>query len=149
MPERDGLEVCRMLRATEGMQRVPVVMLTARVDEESKTNALREGANDFLTKPFSPSELRLRVQHLLANSDYQKKLLEKSRELESAISELRESESMLVQAEKLTSLGQMSAGIIHEINNPLNYAKTNVFSCLLYTSPSPRDLSTSRMPSSA
>ncbi len=128
MPERDGLEVCRMLRATEGMQRVPVVMLTARVDEESKTNALREGANDFLTKPFSPSELRLRVQHLLANSDYQKKLLEKSRELESAISELRESESMLVQAEKLTSLGQMSAGIIHEINNPLNYAKTNVFS---------------------
>ena len=128
MPERDGLEVCRVLRATAGFERVPIVMLTARIDERSKIEALEAGANDFLTKPFAPTELKLRINHLLNSGRFEKEVVEKSEELGAALAELKESESMLVQAEKLTSLGQMSAGIIHEINNPLNYAKTNLYS---------------------
>lgn len=128
MPVRDGLEVCRMIRATASLNRVPIIMLTARIDERSKILALEAGANDFLTKPFVPTELRLRISHLLNAGRFEREVVQKSEELGAALEELKESESMLVQAEKLSSLGQMSAGIIHEINNPLNYAKTNLYS---------------------
>ncbi len=128
MPERDGLEVCQLIRETAALERTPVIMLTARIDERSKIEALRAGANDFLTKPFAPTELKLRISHLLNSGRYEKEVVQKSQELGVALAELKESESMLVQAEKLSSLGQMSAGIIHEINNPLNYAKTNLYS---------------------
>lgn len=128
MPERDGLEVCRLVRKTAALERVPIIMLTARIDERSKLEALEAGANDFLTKPFAPTELKLRISHLLKTGRFEKEVVRKSEELGIALAELQESESMLVQAEKLSSLGQMSAGIIHEINNPLNYAKTNLYS---------------------
>lgn len=128
MPEKDGLEVCRLIRETPALERVPVIMLTARIDERSKILALEAGANDFLTKPFAPTELKLRINHLLNTGRFEKEVVQKSEELGVALAELKESESMLVQAEKLSSLGQMSAGIIHEINNPLNYAKTNLYS---------------------
>lgn len=128
MPGRDGLEVCRLIRETTALERVPIIMLTARIDERSKIEALEAGANDFLTKPFAPTELKLRINHLLNTGRFEKEVVQKSQELGAALAELKESESMLVQAEKLSSLGQMSAGIIHEINNPLNYAKTNLYS---------------------
>lgn len=128
MPVRDGLEVCRLIRESPALERAPIIMLTARIDERSKIDALEAGANDFLTKPFVPTELKLRVAHLLNTGRFEKEVVQKSQELGAALAELKESESMLVQAEKLSSLGQMSAGIIHEINNPLNYAKTNLYS---------------------
>ncbi|MEM9080542.1 MAG: ATP-binding protein [Verrucomicrobiota bacterium] len=132
MPERDGLEVCSMARDTPSLERVPIVMLTARIDERSKLDALAAGANDFLTKPFVPTELKLRVGQLIESNRYQKEVVMKSKELGVALEDLKESESMLVQAEKLSSLGEMSAGIIHEINNPLNYSKTNLYSLRMF-----------------
>ena len=139
MPERDGLEVCRLIRGTAGFERVPIVMLTARIDERSKIEALEAGANDFLTKPFAPTELKLRINQLLNSGRFEKEVVQKSEELGSLLAELKESESMLVQAEKLSSLGQMSAGIIHEINNPLNYAKTNLYSLRTFAKLLPED----------
>ena len=127
MPARNGLDVCRALRSSVLFARTPIIMLTARIDESSKIEALEAGANDFLTKPFASTELKLRIRHLLDTGRYEKEVVQKSEQLEVALEDLKESESMLVQAEKLSSLGQMSAGIIHEINNPLNYAKTNLY----------------------
>jgi DNA-binding response OmpR family regulator len=63
LPGIDGLEVCRRLRAEQ--PRVPVVMLTARGDEEDRILGLEVGADDYVTKPFSPRELVLRVQSVL------------------------------------------------------------------------------------
>jgi DNA-binding response OmpR family regulator len=62
LPELDGLEVFRRLRA---QQPVPVIMLTARGDEEDRIAGLELGADDYLTKPFSPRELVLRVGAVL------------------------------------------------------------------------------------
>jgi DNA-binding response OmpR family regulator len=62
LPELDGLEVFRRLRAE---QPVPVIMLTARGDEEDRVAGLELGADDYLTKPFSPRELALRVAAVL------------------------------------------------------------------------------------
>lgn len=62
LPGLDGLEVCRRLRATGP---VPVIMLTARGDEDDRIAGLELGADDYVTKPFSPRELVLRVTSVL------------------------------------------------------------------------------------
>lgn len=127
MPEKDGLQVCRELRQAEATRNIPIILLTARADEATKLAALAAGANDFLSKPFSTSELHVRIRNLVDSHHYQEKLAQQKQLLEKTIDQLKETESQLVQTEKLASLGRLSAGIIHEINNPLNFATTGLF----------------------
>jgi signal transduction histidine kinase len=127
MPEKDGLQACREIREHTPTHSIPVVMLTARADDETKRAALSAGANDFLTKPFSTTELHVRIKNLVESHEYQRKVSKQNQVLESTIEQLKETETQLVQSEKLASLGRMSAGIIHEINNPLNFATTGLF----------------------
>ncbi|WP_042372293.1 response regulator transcription factor [Streptacidiphilus neutrinimicus] len=68
LPEIDGLEVCRRLRAEPLSQAVPIVMLTAKGDEHDRILGLELGADDYVTKPFSPRELVLRIQSVLRRS---------------------------------------------------------------------------------
>ncbi len=127
MPEMDGLDVCKALRTREATSGIPIILLTARADEETKYDALQMGANDFLAKPFSATELQARIRNLVDSHDYQRKLSKQNQALTSAIEQIKDTETQLVQSEKLASLGRMSAGIIHEINNPLNFATTGLF----------------------
>jgi signal transduction histidine kinase len=127
MPEKDGLQACRELRHRAPTQSIPIILLTARADEETKLAALSAGASDFLPKPFSVTELHVRVKNLVDSHNYQRKLSKQNTVLENTIEQLKETETQLVQTEKLASLGRMSAGIIHEINNPLNFATTGLF----------------------
>ncbi|MBA3533024.1 MAG: response regulator, partial [Ardenticatenales bacterium] len=62
MPGMDGYEVCRRLRATPRLAEIPIVLLTALNDRESRLRGLQAGADDFLTKPFDREELRARVK---------------------------------------------------------------------------------------
>ncbi len=127
MPEKDGMQACREIRAHTPTQSIPVVIITARADEDTKLAALEAGASDFLPKPFSTTELHVRVKNLVDAHEYQLKIARQNQVLESTIEQLKETETQLVQTEKLASLGRMSAGIIHEINNPLNFATTGLF----------------------
>ena len=127
MPEKDGLQVCRELRERTSTRAIPILLLTARADEETKLAVLSAGASDFLTKPFSLTELHVRVKNLADACQFQKRLARQNQILEATIEQLKETEMQLVQTEKLASLGRMSAGIIHEINNPLNYATTGLY----------------------
>jgi signal transduction histidine kinase len=127
MPEKDGLEVCRTLRERTSTQAIPILMLTARADEETKLAVLSAGASDFVAKPFSTTELMVRVRNLADAHHLQQELARKNQILEATLEQLKETETQLVHSEKLASLGRMSAGIIHEINNPLNFAKTGLF----------------------
>jgi signal transduction histidine kinase len=127
MPEKDGLQACREIREHTPTQSIPIVLLTARADEETKLKALEAGASDFLAKPFSTTELHVRIKNLVESHQYQRKLSRQNQVLESTIEQLKDTETQLVQTEKLASLGRMSAGIIHEINNPLNFATTGLF----------------------
>lgn len=65
LPHVDGLEVCRRVRANEKTAAIPIVMLTARAEESERIVGLEIGADDYLAKPFSPSELVARVRALL------------------------------------------------------------------------------------
>ena len=65
LPEVDGLEVCRRLRAAEETVRVPVIMLTAKGEETDMVLGLEMGADDYVTKPFSPREVLARIRAVL------------------------------------------------------------------------------------
>lgn len=71
MPGMDGLEVCRELRRDSDTDRTPVIMLTARAAESDRVVGLELGADDYLTKPFSPRELVARVKAVLRRTQYQ------------------------------------------------------------------------------
>ncbi|MBI4727637.1 response regulator transcription factor [candidate division TA06 bacterium] len=62
LPGLDGLELCRILRAEPATKRLPIIMLTAKAEETDKIVGLEMGADDYLTKPFSPKELMARIR---------------------------------------------------------------------------------------
>jgi DNA-binding response OmpR family regulator len=66
LPEMDGFEACKVLRLDPATARVPVIMLTAKAAEIDRVLGLELGADDYLTKPFSPRELLLRIKKILA-----------------------------------------------------------------------------------
>jgi len=124
MPEMDGIEVMRRLKECPGTQSTPVIILTARADEDFKIKTLKAGATDFLTKPFSSTELSVRARNMIAARQLQKQVEAKTHQLEAALEQIKETETQLVHQAKMASLGQLSAGLMHEINNPLNFANT-------------------------
>jgi DNA-binding response OmpR family regulator/anti-sigma regulatory factor (Ser/Thr protein kinase) len=79
MPELDGFEVCRRVRATPGIAEVPIVMVTALDDRDSRLAAIQAGADDFLTKPIDRLEVRARVQSVTRLNRYRRLLAERSK----------------------------------------------------------------------
>ena len=99
MPEMDGFEVCKAIKSIPAYQEIPVVMVTALDDRASKIRGLEVGANEFLTKPIDPAELRIRTANLLKIKEYsdflkqhnyllQNSLAERTKELEAAYGEI-------------------------------------------------------------
>jgi two-component system phosphate regulon response regulator PhoB len=68
LPEVDGLEVCKILRRDPATARIPIVMVTAKAAEIDRVLGLELGADDYITKPFSPRELVLRIKKILQRS---------------------------------------------------------------------------------
>lgn len=68
LPEVDGLEVCKILRRDPATAAIPILMLTARAAEMDRVIGLELGADDYVTKPFSPRELVLRIKKLLSRT---------------------------------------------------------------------------------
>jgi len=69
LPRISGLEICREIRRDETLNRLPILMLTARGDEADRVVGLEMGADDYVTKPFSPRELAARVKALLRRAE--------------------------------------------------------------------------------
>ena len=72
MPEMDGFEVCRKLRDTPALAEVPIILITALDDRESRLEGIRAGADDFLSKPFDREELRVRIRTILRLNRYRR-----------------------------------------------------------------------------
>ncbi len=120
MPRIDGQEFCRRIKENSATAHIPFIMLTAKAELAMKIGGLDCGADDYLTKPFDEKELKARVRSLLKLRGLHQDLDRRNRDLRTAYNELRELQNQLVQAEKMSSLGQLIAGLAHEINNSIN-----------------------------
>jgi two-component system phosphate regulon response regulator PhoB/two-component system alkaline phosphatase synthesis response regulator PhoP len=71
--DADGVEVCKLLRESEKYSNIPIIMLTAKSDEIDKIIGLEIGADDYMTKPFSPRELIARIKAILRRAEKHEK----------------------------------------------------------------------------
>jgi signal transduction histidine kinase len=137
MPEMDGFETCQRLKAMPDMQHIPIIFMTALSDVSDKVKGFELGAVDYITKPFQQAEVIARAQtHLKLyrlqqevqqyNADLEAQVQHRTQELETVIETLKSTQLQLVQTEKMSSLGQLVAGIAHEINNPVNFIHGNL-----------------------
>ena len=69
LPSLSGLEICRQIRSNKSINKVPIIFLTAKGEEEDKLRGLDTGADDYITKPFSQTELIARIKALLRRSE--------------------------------------------------------------------------------
>jgi YesN/AraC family two-component response regulator len=74
MPKVDGLELCRQIKSGEKTSHIPVILLTAKADQQIKTEGLQTGADDYMPKPFHLTELLARVQNLIDSRKRLRKL---------------------------------------------------------------------------
>ncbi len=79
LPEMDGFEICKSLRLDSATAKIPIIMLTAKAAEIDRVLGLELGADDYLTKPFSPRELLLRIKKILARGQTEEKLRDQLR----------------------------------------------------------------------
>jgi len=109
MPDMTGYEVCKRLKGEEGTQIIPIVMITALVDKESKVKGIEAGVDDFLTKPVDKIELIARVKNLLKIKEYndytrdwsrmlQDKVIEQTARLRESFEQLRKAHAKLEKA---------------------------------------------------
>jgi DNA-binding response OmpR family regulator len=122
MPQMDGFEVCRRLKADVALQDIPVLFVSALTETEDKVKAFAAGGADYVTKPFQPEEVYARVQTHLKNRSLQCRLLEQNDELEQLVAErtreLAEANQQLSEAIRLKD--DFLRMISHEIRTPAN-----------------------------
>ncbi len=130
MPGIDGFETCRRMKASEQTRDIPIIFMTALSDTVDKVKGLRLGAVDYITKPIQHEEVLARINvHLqlrYLHQTLEAKVAERTAELTKALQSLQQAQLSLVQNEKMSSLGQLVAGVAHEINNPVNFIYGNL-----------------------
>ncbi|WP_459924328.1 ATP-binding protein [Desulfatiferula olefinivorans] len=112
MPEMNGLDLCRKIRSEILDTYVFIILITSRSDKEDTIEGLRAGADDFLVKPLNVGELTARIRSGI-----------RIIELEDRVKKAGE---QLYQSEKMASVGQLAAGVAHEINNPTGFVSSNL-----------------------
>ena len=130
MPGIDGFETCRRLKADPNTQNIPIIFMTALSESRNKTKGFQLGAVDYITKPFEAEEVIARVNtHLRLYQltvGLEQEVENRTAELTSALSTLQQAQSQLIQSERMSLIGELSAGVAYEISNPVNFITGNL-----------------------
>lgn len=133
MPEMDGITLCRNIRSSEKKTYSYIMLLTAKDKMTDLVEVFEAGADDYIVKPFKPDELRSRIKTgeriiLLERNHHQlqTELVLQNKKLDAALKELKATQGHMLQSEKMASIGQLAAGVAHEINNPIGFVGSNL-----------------------
>lgn len=118
MPGDSGYDICRKIRDELQDSMTPVIIMTGNDDLSSIKQAFESGATDFFPKPVNIPLLEQRIRYALRNSE--------AWQLQASY------QHQMLLSEKMASLGQLAAGVAHEINNPIGYVQSNVQILSLY-----------------
>jgi signal transduction histidine kinase/nitroreductase len=124
LPDTSGFELVRAVRG-RGARAAPLIVTTARRDSAFRIGGLAAGVDYYLRKPINPIELYTAARILIDRQRRGEELKRANEELSRLISELRAAQERLVMQAKLASLGQLVAGVAHEINTPLGAVVSN------------------------
>jgi len=124
MPGMDGIETFRRLKAKAALRDIPVIFLSAHTDTQTKVKCIEMGGVDYVSKPFKVQEVLARVRTHITIRKQGQKLQQYARKLEQMVEEKTQ---QLIHADRLATLGTFSAGIAHEIRNPLTGINTYIY----------------------
>ena len=135
MPGRSGVQLLKEIR--DCYPETAAIMVTAVDDLETAMHCLDLGAEDYIVKPFSLDRVLLSVRNALEKRRLRQENRAHQLHLELKVREqteqLRASQAMIVQQEKLAAIGQLAAGVAHEINNPIGFISSNLHTLGKYT----------------
>ena len=123
MPGIDGYEVCSQIKKDPQFQFTKIILVSGKALIEERLKGYSGGADDYLTKPFIGEELLAKAKVFLRLNSVEKELNNLNKFLDNQVQErtkkIDEQRMVLIESNRLASLGEVSAGIAHEINNPL------------------------------
>jgi len=121
MPGMNGYETCRSLKENPETRNIDVIFVSANDSPDEKIVGYEAGGCDYLIKPVQAGELSQKIKLAIQNQE----VLEDSAQTHE---QLEEAQGQLLQSEKMAAIGQLAAGVAHEINNPVGYINSNISS---------------------